>query len=197
MAINKIVYGNETLIDLTNMTATTDDVVSGKTFYQKDGTLGTGTLSNTGSYTFVTSKEYEVEDVTTTNSKKIGTITIPSSAFTKDKILYIRVRDKAGKRTNHFLGSDSFYTNPSNANGTTSSITSGGKMFHRYSSNGVYEIYANGSSDGYGVYPSFLNATSIDMYRKYNVNYSYSIGGTYLVEVYLIDYPDGKSVFDI
>ena len=46
MAINKVEYGNTTLIDLTDMTAVASDVASGKTFYGKDGVLTTGTAIN-------------------------------------------------------------------------------------------------------------------------------------------------------
>ena len=46
MAINKVVYGNTTLVDLTSDTVTVSDVVSGITFHLRDGTVGTGTLAN-------------------------------------------------------------------------------------------------------------------------------------------------------
>lgn len=49
MAVNKVIYDGNTLIDLTNMTAIASDVASGKTFYGKDGVLTTGSSSGGGS----------------------------------------------------------------------------------------------------------------------------------------------------
>jgi len=47
MAINKVVYGDQTLVDLTSDTATAEDVAQGKTFHDASGQQRTG--SNTGS----------------------------------------------------------------------------------------------------------------------------------------------------
>ena len=38
MAVNKVVYNNETLIDLTNDTVTTNDLVKGVVAHDKSGT---------------------------------------------------------------------------------------------------------------------------------------------------------------
>ena len=43
MAINKVVYGSNTLIDLTGDTAVEEKVLSGFTFHKADGTTATGT----------------------------------------------------------------------------------------------------------------------------------------------------------
>lgn len=43
MAINKVEYGNTTLIDITDTTATAGDVADGKDFYLANGTKATGT----------------------------------------------------------------------------------------------------------------------------------------------------------
>ena len=43
MAINKVVYGSNTLIDLTGDTAVENKVLSGFTFHKADGTTATGT----------------------------------------------------------------------------------------------------------------------------------------------------------
>lgn len=43
MALNKIIYKNRTLIDLTNITAVQSDVFTGKIFHKADGTTAVGT----------------------------------------------------------------------------------------------------------------------------------------------------------
>lgn len=48
MAINKVNYGNTTLIDLTDTTATASDVASGKYFYTNAGVRTQGTASGGG-----------------------------------------------------------------------------------------------------------------------------------------------------
>ena len=48
MAINKVVYGDQTLIDLTSDTATAEDVVEGKTFHDASGQQRTGTGTGGG-----------------------------------------------------------------------------------------------------------------------------------------------------
>lgn len=47
--VNKVVLGSETLLDLSDDTATAEDVVSGKTFHLKSGAKATGTASYAGS----------------------------------------------------------------------------------------------------------------------------------------------------
>lgn len=74
MAINKVQYGGNTLIDITDTTATESDVLSGQTFYKADGTKGVGTLALpepnimtvrlTSDYTIASANTYEA--ITTT-----------------------------------------------------------------------------------------------------------------------------------
>lgn len=49
MAVNKVVLGDETLLDLTEDTATAEDVVSGKSFHLASGVRSTGTALYAGS----------------------------------------------------------------------------------------------------------------------------------------------------
>lgn len=46
MAINKVEYGGNTLIDITDTTATDNDVSNGQVYYRANGTRGVGTLVN-------------------------------------------------------------------------------------------------------------------------------------------------------
>ncbi len=63
MAYNKIVYGGNTLIDLTEDNVTASDVLSGKTFHGRDGEETVGSMVNRGA-------------VTGTIATKAGTYTI-------------------------------------------------------------------------------------------------------------------------
>ena len=45
MAVNKVIYGSNTLIDISDTTATADKILSGYTAYGADGTKITGSAS--------------------------------------------------------------------------------------------------------------------------------------------------------
>lgn len=51
MAVNKVVYNGNTLVDLTADTASEDKVASGVKFHDASGTVRTGTLSFRTIYT--------------------------------------------------------------------------------------------------------------------------------------------------
>lgn len=46
MAINKVVLGDDTLIDISNTTATEDTVANGEVFYKANGVQGVGVMAN-------------------------------------------------------------------------------------------------------------------------------------------------------
>lgn len=46
MGVNKVVYDNNTIIDITDTTATQSDVLAGKNFYNSSGSKVAGTIAN-------------------------------------------------------------------------------------------------------------------------------------------------------
>ena len=129
---------------------------------------------------------------TSTTATAVGTITLPN-AWTKAKIIYVRVRDRAGKRAGYFYGHDTYFTNLQIANGSTSTLTTGAHITYAYTSGNAWYEY----SGQYGVYGySISSAGVVTIRRRYNSTYSLTINGTYDVEVWALDYADGKSPFD-
>lgn len=124
--------------------------------------------------------------------KQQGVIQI-NDIWTDSEIIYIRIRDKAGKRPGYFLGTDTFFINYKAKNGDNSVLLTAGRIVHRY--NGVYE---QSSGSDYGVYPYSISPDgTVKIYSRYEVGYSRRINGTYRVEVFKLKYPDGLSPFDI
>lgn len=144
-------------------------------------------------YTLLASNEFEVS-TTSTSEISVGTVTVPDG-WSKDFIIYVKVRDKAGKRNGYFLGGDTFSFNLYAANGTTSSpplikfcdgVDASGKFVQSTANYGVYmSAYSKGSGENDG---------TANIKAKYNSNYG-TIDGTYVVEVYALKWPNDDSPF--
>lgn len=85
MAINKVKYGNTTLIDLTDMTAIASDVASGKTFYGKDGVKTTGIATGSGGCVYETG--------TYTTNTDVATASISFSKTHTEPPIYVSIYD--------------------------------------------------------------------------------------------------------
>ena len=144
------------------------------------------------SWKLLGSKDFAVS-TTSTSAAAVGTFTV-SGSWTKAKIILIRVRDKAGKRAGYFYGHDTWITNLNIANGSTSAITTAARMIYALTSGSAWYEY----SGQYGVYGySISSAGVVTIRRRYNSTYSLTIDGTYACEVWALDYPDGKVLFDV
>ena len=139
------------------------------------------------------SEEFEVNTSSTTEST-VGTVTV-EGGWSKDFIIYVKIRDKAGKRNSYFRGSDNFVLNCYAANGTTSSPTPvricdgvdvGGMFMQSTSTYGVYlSAYSKVSGKNNG---------TATIKAKYNSSYG-TVNGTFVVEVYALSWPKNDSMF--
>ena len=137
-------------------------------------------------YTKLAEQDITVNTSSTTATQE-GTINAPGAYAAvhdnRNKLLYVRIRDKAGPRNGYFLGSDAFYP--------TESLTA--RIAYVIKDNGTYSVI----SSQYGVYPdsSVASTDNIKIYSRYSSTSSGIINGVYHIEVYLLDWPDGVSPF--
>lgn len=188
--------GTASFTDVTPTTATASDVAQGKIFYTADGTQTTGTNSGGGGseWAHIGSTELTV-NTTSTSAASAGTISCGSTAADKDAIIYVRVRDTAGKRAGYFAGSDAYFMNYNKANGSTSAFAVPAVLCYRYTTSSAWA----GTAGQYGVYGySISNSGVVTIRRRYNSNYSLTINSTFAVDVFKLAYPTGyPAIFDI
>ena len=180
--------GTATFTDVTDTTAAAADVASGKYFYTSAGVRTQGTSSGGGSssWTKIGSTTELTVNTTSTSAASAGTISLGSGHFTKDKIIYVRIRDKSGKRSGYFYGSDSFFMNWRNANSSTSTLSACAQEYYRCNSDGTY----TGTSGAYGVYGYSLTTDgTLTIRRRYNSTNTLTINSTYLIDVYELTPP--------
>lgn len=156
--------------------------------------------SAASSWTKVAETTYQVS-ATNTSAKTVATwATGHSEIWTSDKILYIRIRDTAGKRTGYFYGVDAWVINRYPKNPSLSAYAQSSDLVYqiwRVDSNGEYAYRYGYNSQGYGVYPDTIYKNgSILIRNRYSSSYSLTINGTYKVEVYLLDPPTGAPIFE-
>ena len=139
-------------------------------------------------YNLIMSSDNTVS-TTSTSAASAFTLALGSSAFTKDCIILVQIRDKAGPRTGYFLGSDSYFFNYQKANSTTTTLTYAGRVIHSVNSSGQYYQYPQGTNAGYGLYGYSINSSgTLTVRQRYNASYSFTINGTYNTKVYELDY---------
>ena len=149
----------------------------------------TGSGGGTSSYTLLDSTEFTVS-TTSTSQASVGGVAGAKGIWTTSgsKIIYVRIRDKAGPREGYFYGSDAWFINYSAVNGATSNCQTIAQFVWRYTASG----YA-ATTGKYGVYAYELSRGQdrINIYRRYNSTNTTTINGTFKVDVYVCDLPTG------
>lgn len=141
-------------------------------------------------------KNYDVSNILISETL-LDSINCGEEAYTKDKIIYVRIRDNAGKRNGYFYGSDCFFINTNKANDTTTQFYTVLKGIMQYSTNnGGYKITINGQ--GYGIYASSITSEGyVNISTRYNSTYAREVDGNYNVSIYALNLPNGKPLFDV
>ena len=178
--------GSATFYDTTIASngAAATDIASGKLAYV-NGALITGTATGGSSWTQIGSTTQLTVNTTSTSAASAGTIALGSSAYTKDKIIYVRIRDKEGKRNGYFYGSDTYFMNYWKANGATTTLSVVAQCHYRYNNNALAA-----TAGAYGVYGYSINSSgTLTIRRRYNSTNTLTINSTYLVDVYELTPP--------
>lgn len=137
------------------------------------------------SYKLLKSAEFTVNTSSTT-AIDVGTVDAGSDAYDSSKLIYVRVRDKAGVRDGYFTETDTWFPNQYQYKSIASTLATCGKL-----AIGKGSV----STSQYGVYPSTISSDgTVAIKAKYNTSYG-TIDGTYVVEVYALDWPDKASPF--
>ena len=188
-----IKYKGATIATANNNTKT---LLTKKKYLEDDITITDVTSGGGSSWTKVGETwELTVENYTSTSAVSAGSKAFNSAVSTKDKIIWIRIRDKAGKRAGYFAGSDTFFINTNRGNGSTSTYATAGRFIHRYTASNAWATYI-GNAGVYGY--SISSAGNIVIRKCYSSTNSLTINGTYLVDVFILDYPTGyPAVFDM
>lgn len=178
--------------DTSGATATAADIAAGKTAWV-GGEEVTGTSSGGGSsWELIKSQTIEDCSTTSTSNATAATIALGSSAFTKDDIIWVHVRDVEGKRAGYFYGSDAIFVNANKANNTTTTFTAPGVTTIRCTTSGTYASYTG----AYGVWGySITSAGSLTLRKRYNSSYSLTVNSDYQVDVYKLTPPSGMTLF--
>ena len=189
-------------VDLGEDTVSADNLLSGYTAHDKDGNSVVGTASaGQSSYILLTSAEMEVIATGSTETN-VDSILISSNYFwNNSNMLYIKIRDKAGPRQGYYFGADYFInfeqTNP--GSGTLSE-----KMGTLYKTNSTGVIISTRTAINYGVfvksvvssgYSSGYSTGSINIYKRYSSSYTGTVNGTFKIDIYALNWPDGISPF--
>lgn len=155
-----------------------------------------GNSSGQSSWELLASQEFTVS-TTTTSNVSVGTISLDLSKYDDpETMVWIHVRDKAGKRAGYVYGSDTIFFSYALADGNPNSLSIRPIMLYYVNSSGNY----SGVASAYGVFAYRLYYTSsshyVEIYSRYSASYG-TIDGTFKCDVYALKPSSGMKLFEI
>ena len=155
-----------------------------------------GSSSGQSSWELLASQEFTVS-TTTTSNVSVGTISLDLSKYDDpETMVWIHVRDKAGKRAGYVYGSDTIFFSYALADGNPNSLSIRPIMLYYVNSSGNY----SGVASAYGVFAYRLYYTSsshyVEIYSRYSASYG-TIDGTFKCDVYALKPSSGMKLFEI
>lgn len=144
------------------------------------------------SYHLIASQEYDWT-YTSTSEAVIDTMQLPASAWTKDKMLFVKIRLVGSASSNIFLGSDSLLSN-SYTNQSYSTDNTFMKISYSLES-GKIVAYKSATTKCAGITGAVLSNTGLLTFKAYK-NTFFSISGHFKVDVYELDWPDDISPYN-
>lgn len=167
-----------------------ENIKNGITLFGKTGTYTGGGTSPW--HKLIEEREDEIS-TTSTIATDAFTVDLGSSAYTKDQIIWVHIRDKAGPRAGYFYGSDTFFINSNATVLGRTTFSSPVVCLIKCSSMGNCEA----ASGQYGVYGySISGSGTLTVRRRYSSSYSATIDGTFVTNVYALDLPDNLTLFE-
>lgn len=151
-------------------------------------------VPSSGGYTLIHSEEIE-DSYSGSSSAELKTISL-SEDWAAGKLVYVKIRDKAGPRQGYFYGSDSWFPCFSSITGSGSAGMKNAGVVGYSLGSGTDALSINGGNNAfYGLFVGKYKRDEIVINHQYSSSYSRTINGTYTIEVYLLDYAPGGNPF--
>ena len=165
-------------------------------------TVNVGGGGGGSDYTPVYSTTIEVNTTSTTAITVATLETGDTSLWTSEKMVYVKIRDKAGGRNGYFYGCDAFLYNhcPEFVPAATVSASFCGNVYSQNANGWITSPMSTDrantsySTRGNGVYPYSLSANGdVVIQAKYGTGSiaTGTINGTFSVDIYLLNWPNG------
>lgn len=189
MAINKVQYGNTTLIDLSGDTvASAADIVAGKIGHLRDGTQVTGTASGGGGSGLTLLKTTSLGTLSTSSTSAADTgKSVTVTGYNDYDLLVVDVSVDSVVNSRHTSTvSLILLTGTSNVTTKNTYTVGSNKWNSKLGSTGTASTRQ--STTAYGIYANSASVSSgtmtIPLYYRYNSNSTGTLNGTYTARVY-------------